>query len=609
MATFGSIKTDTYGGVGYAQLTWELVTQDVARNVSTILVIYSFTRTATISTPNLSYELVVAGQGYVDKVNLSGEANTTQHIKSLYLEVPHPEPEGEAEIDLSIRQIIKLDSWSSNQSYELQAFGTGTLNAIARVSVPTLASSTFNFGDTLQINAPVKDAVFTNDLYVTIPAIGVQSQLIASNVTGSWLWHTPASYINQLPNASSTEVIITCQTKIASTGKAIAEKVVTAKGQVPSTYAPTIDTCTVTDPMGYAVVFARYIGGKSRVRVVAKATGKNGATISSYKAYIFSSPMPYTETLSDGSVQITSGIVNASYTIDGQADVRLVVTDSRGHSTERKITINVYSYVSPSISKFNAFRANASGVADDEGNYIAFDTKYSLNPIDKLNTKTHTIQYRVQGETEWLTLQSGELETYHFSGVIRSLTEVLDGDHPYEFRLSVTDYFSTVRATSSVSVAYTLMDFHKDGHAMAFGKVCEMEEGVEFDLPVIFHKAGKVLWQGAYWMQASGNDVNLSEPISKQMNGIYLVFSRYLNGASDMQFNTFFVHKKYVELFPGKTTQFLMSTDGIFGKIGSKVLKFTDTTIVGVDNNKATGTANGITYDNSAFVLRYVLGV
>ncbi len=121
---------------------------------------------------------------------------------------------------------------------------------------------------------------------------------------------------------------------------------------------------------------------------------------------------------------------------------------------------------------------------------------------------------------------------------------------------------------------------------------------------------GTLLWQGGFYMQGS-HKIALSEPISKQPNGIVLVFSRYSSEVvQDYHFNHFFVHKAFVGLHPTSESQFLMSADGLLGVVASKCLYIRDTEIEGHDNNTATGTSiSGITYDNKGFVLRYVIGV
>lgn len=119
---------------------------------------------------------------------------------------------------------------------------------------------------------------------------------------------------------------------------------------------------------------------------------------------------------------------------------------------------------------------------------------------------------------------------------------------------------------------------------------------------------GAVLWSGAYYMNAN-QTVNLATPVSAQPHGISLIFSTYASGAAvDANFTEFFIPKTFVAQKPGGGHSFVMSKSN-FEAIATKYLYINDGSIAGHANNTATGTANGITYANNAFVLRYVIGV
>ena len=119
----------------------------------------------------------------------------------------------------------------------------------------------------------------------------------------------------------------------------------------------------------------------------------------------------------------------------------------------------------------------------------------------------------------------------------------------------------------------------------------------------------KILWSGGMYMTAS-HTATLSELVSEQPNGIVLVFSRYSSSTvQNYHYNHFFVHKEFVASHAGAGSQFFMTTDGTFGVIASKYLYIHDDKITGSDSNNKSGTANGITYNNAGFVLRYVIGV
>lgn len=121
----------------------------------------------------------------------------------------------------------------------------------------------------------------------------------------------------------------------------------------------------------------------------------------------------------------------------------------------------------------------------------------------------------------------------------------------------------------------------------------------------------KVLWgddlTGGMYMTAE-HTINLSEAVSSQLHGIVLVFC-YYNGIDDTNFSwqSFFVPKALVALSSSGHTFTL--NRGKYSYIGTKYLYIYDTQIKGHADNEATGTANGITYANNKFVLRYVIGI
>lgn len=120
----------------------------------------------------------------------------------------------------------------------------------------------------------------------------------------------------------------------------------------------------------------------------------------------------------------------------------------------------------------------------------------------------------------------------------------------------------------------------------------------------------KVLWNGWYYM-SNTQVINLTESIQDQSNGIVLVFSLYdttvqepVNGA----FSTFFIPKKLIELQDGYGMCFrLTSFDG--GIQGHKYIYVGNTRLAGHANNNQNVTKGGISYTNTNFVLRYVIGV
>lgn len=121
----------------------------------------------------------------------------------------------------------------------------------------------------------------------------------------------------------------------------------------------------------------------------------------------------------------------------------------------------------------------------------------------------------------------------------------------------------------------------------------------------------QLLWSGQHYMTDS-HTASLYDSITNQPTGIILVWSRYSNSTvRDYNYNTFFISKKQIELIgEGKGHTFILANDPTLGVFCSKYLYIYNNKIVGNSNNNSSGTgSSGITYDNSQFVLRYVIGV
>lgn len=120
---------------------------------------------------------------------------------------------------------------------------------------------------------------------------------------------------------------------------------------------------------------------------------------------------------------------------------------------------------------------------------------------------------------------------------------------------------------------------------------------------------GKLLWSGGWYMTA-GHTITLPEPVSKQRSGIVLVFSEYLgDGTADNSFHCESIPKMFVAMHSGKPYCVQLTTNNL-QYFATKTLYITDTQITGDDYNNKGGTGVcGISFTNTRFVLRYVIGV
>lgn len=210
--------------------------------------------------------------------------------------------------------------------------------------------------------------------------------------------------------------------------------------------------------------------GKSKVKITITAAGAYCATIKAYKTIVdgksYNGAAPTTGTLSSGSKTIS-----------------VTVTDSRGRIATITKAISVVAYTAPTIPTLTAVRALQDGTDNYEGQHAKIALSFAISPVGNKNSNAYTLEYKAKSATTWTAIQTGTGYSLTDTIVTDALFSV---DSAYDIRLSVTDYFGTVRKTAEIPTAFTLVDFHSGGRGVAFGKVSEIAEGVEFGLPAYF---------------------------------------------------------------------------------------------------------------------------
>lgn len=119
-----------------------------------------------------------------------------------------------------------------------------------------------------------------------------------------------------------------------------------------------------------------------------------------------------------------------------------------------------------------------------------------------------------------------------------------------------------------------------------------------------------VLWSGKWYMNAD-QTATLTGAVSKQANGIVLIWSEYADGdAVNDNFNMCFVPKQFVSTHSARSTC-LTLTSAKMNVVAAKCVFISDTSILGYENNGAAAATMscGIKATPKNFVLRYVIGV
>lgn len=120
----------------------------------------------------------------------------------------------------------------------------------------------------------------------------------------------------------------------------------------------------------------------------------------------------------------------------------------------------------------------------------------------------------------------------------------------------------------------------------------------------------KVLWSGGYYMHET-QTATLSEAISKQANGVVLIWCEYTDGAVvNANFNLQFIPKYFVSEFSARGVGTVI-TSATMNVVATKYVYISDTSIQGYSTNNtgATEVDCGLIRTSKNFVLRAVIGV
>lgn len=469
MAASGTITKAIRTGY-QMKIVWTVGSQSVANNTSSVTVKVQLVSTGSSYTINSSASksgsLTINGTKYSFSFTAALSGNQTKTLYTKTVTIAH---NADGSKSCAFAATIGINVTLSGTYYgDVTASGNGTFDTIPRATTPTLSASSVNMGASITINMPRASSAFDHTLTYKF---GNASGTIGSNLGTSKAWTVPLTLANQIPSGTSGTCTITCKTYNGNT--LIGTKTVSFKAVVPSSVVPTISAVSMTETVsGLAAQFGAFVQGKSRVKISITAAGAYGSTIKTYKTTVdgknYSGAAPTTGTLSSGSKTVT-----------------ITITDSRGRTAKTTKTLTVVAYSAPTIPILSAVRALADGTANYEGQHGKIALSFSVASVGGKNTSSYELEYKTKAATDWTQLQAGTDKTLSDTIITDALFDV---DSAYDVRLSVTDYFTTVRKTVEIPTAFTLLDFNASGKGLAFGKVSELTNGMEIDLDMSIYR-------------------------------------------------------------------------------------------------------------------------
>lgn len=451
MASSGSITTNEVEGRSLT-LSWTLSSQSVEKNTSTISWTLKGSGSASGYVMSGAFKAVINGVTvYTSEPRI--ELRNTTTVASGTATIAH-NSDGTKSFSLSCEAGIYTYAVSATAS------GTHTLTTIPRAS--TISATNANMGSASTITITRASSSFTHTLTYSF---GNATGTIATKTTSTSVSWTPTlTLANQIPNAVSGKCTITCKTYSGTTE--VGSKTCTMTLTVPSSVKPTITSLTAarvdgTVPTSWEI----YVQSKSKATLTINGVaGAYGSTISSYSI----TGGGYSSTASS----FTTGFLNTSGTITFTASV----TDSRGRvSANATVTITVVAYSAPSFSKYISQRCNSAGTASDSGTYVKSTVNFSYASCSSKNTITTATYYRKTTETSWTnaskTFTSGTAFTFGGGNI--------SAESSYEVKFKLTDAFTSIEVTDTLSTASVVMDFKSGGLGVAVGKVAETDQCFE----------------------------------------------------------------------------------------------------------------------------------
>ena len=460
MAKSGSKKVNvTSDGYIYLLFSWSAGTQNIASNytpVSWNLKLVSTGHGANISS-TASKDLLIKIDGdevFNGVVTIGLSAGATKTLKSGTKNIYH-NSDGSKSFSYSFSQEIGIN-YSGSSIGTKTGSGTGTLDTIPRAStISSISGNTIGSAVTIAISR--KSSAFTHKVYYTFG--DTNNKLLASNVATSHTFTPSLSDSNYLPKATSGTATIKVETYNGTTLIGTATKTFTLK--VPTNIVPTISSVVASENGDTPTSWGVYVKGKSKLKIVTTSSSAYSSTISSV------SVTANGQTLSG--VSVTTGTLKTA----GTNTIKVVVTDSRGRTATKSISVNVLDYTIPTISLLKAVRVDNNNAEALEGTNAKVSFKGNFTSLSGKNSPlSYTLSYKERNASNWTEATKVILDTNTFDSSF--IIKNMDANKSYNIKLVVSDYFETKQKDAVLQTAFITMDFLDGGRGMALGKVAEL---------------------------------------------------------------------------------------------------------------------------------------
>lgn len=338
------------------------------------------------------------------------------------------------------------------------------------VSQPRVSASSVDMGAAVTVYTDRLSSFATHTISYSFAGASGQ---IGMGVGDSVVWTPPLTLAQRIPSATSGLCTITCETYYA--GVLTGTKTCTITLTVPGSVVPTISGVSCYEAVaGIAAQFAGYVQSKSKLAVSIAASGAQGSTINTYRSTL------------NGTAYTASSFATNVLSVAGDNTLSVTVTDSRGRTATTTRTISVLAYAQPTLSLFKAERCNSTGTAPQtDGNRVRVSATAGASSVNAKNTMSCTVFYKLSSASTWTQATTIAPSNYAIAATNLLLPQTFDTLSSFDLMIRVADFFHTVEQSVSIGTKQVMMDFFRNGNGIAFGKVAELANTVEFGWPLL----------------------------------------------------------------------------------------------------------------------------
>lgn len=273
-------------------------------------------------------------------------------------------------------------------------------------------------------------------------------------------------HINLQPNNNTIYMDIGCKTY--KDGKIVGENTYNPNWhmKVPKEAKPTIENVEIVEADEKTKQLGVYVQNHSKINIKTNAVGFEGSTIKSVKVEIAGQTFWGANT--------TSSEIMSS----GNVDVKVTVTDSRDRTNDITKTVKIEPYFLPSIVKFSGHRL------EQDEKIVTVLRNFKMASIDDKNTCIWKTEKRLIGSSSWTTIQEGTDKTLNSNALVYDI----NSNYDYEFRLTITDYYTSATQSFYIGSAFRLINFHASGTGMGIGQISKRPNAIDVNIPVCFKK-------------------------------------------------------------------------------------------------------------------------